>query len=136
MAITWQTSLFTGIQIIDDQHKEIFYRFDSFYDACDHGAASKDLGRLLRYLKQYTETHFHDEEDYMAGALYPEFGRHKELHRSFIREISLLDKEIGEGVDVSLSHILTTKRILIRWFIQHIRLEDRNFAAFMAEQNL
>ncbi len=135
MAITWQTSLFTGIEIVDEQHKRIFAKFDEFFEACDHGAAGQDLECLLTYLKDYTQVHFHDEEDYMAGALYPEFGRHRELHRKFITDLSVLDKEIGQEGEVRQIHILTTKRLLIRWFIQHIRLEDRNFAAYLVEQN-
>lgn len=135
MSITWQTSLFTGIEVVDEQHKQIFVKFDNFFEACDHGAATQDLECLLDYLKQYTQVHFHDEEDYMAGALYPDFGRHRELHRKFIRDLSLLDKEIVALGEVSPSHIMATKRLLIRWFIQHIRLEDRNFAAFISAQN-
>ena len=131
MAITWQTSLFTGIEVVDEQHKQIFAKFDAFFSACDNGAISQDLETLLNYLKDYTTIHFRDEEDYMAGVVYPEFDRHKELHRQFIVDLSLLDKDVETGGKVSLSHILATKRLLIRWFIQHIRQEDRDFAAFL-----
>jgi hemerythrin len=83
MAISWREDLATGIAVVDSQHKKIFARFDAFSDACSRGVGKDELIDVLRFLRTYTEQHFRDEEDYMAGTVYPELAAQKKAHRKF-----------------------------------------------------
>lgn len=131
MAIIWQDDLATGIAVIDSQHKKIFDKFNAFSDAYSRGVTNKELKELLRFLRVYTEQHFRDEEDYMAGSSYPGIVAHKKAHCGFIDDLTRLEETVKEE-STDLSHIVATKRLLILWLLQHIRQMDKEFAHFIS----
>ncbi len=134
MAITWQDDLATGIEVVDIQHKEIFSRFDAFSDAFDQGVALGVLTELLLFLERYTQQHFWDEEDYMAGSRYPELAEHKIAHRTFLDDLTRLQADV-RGDDTNSRHIMVAKRLLILWFIKHIRVSDKEFASYLSRRS-
>ena len=130
MAITWQDEFATGIEVVDSQHKKIFARFDAFSEAYNRGVTKDELLDLLRFLRIYTSQHFRDEEDYMAGSLYPDLAAQKKAHCGFIDDLNRLEDEVRMDTTDS-KNVVATKRLLILWFIQHIRHMDKAFAQFL-----
>ena len=62
----------TGIEFIDEEHKRLFEIIDETYELIhDHFIHDKydQIMSLLDQLKDYTEFHFHDEEEYMKNIL-------------------------------------------------------------------
>ena len=47
MVIVWKEELATGNEEIDNQHKEMFRRFNDFQSACKQGKGQDELSNLL-----------------------------------------------------------------------------------------
>lgn len=54
----WTSSLETGIEAIDEQHKELFKRIDQLELALYNGRAASELVKLMEYLGLYITEHF------------------------------------------------------------------------------
>jgi len=133
MAISWNENLIIGVPVVDDQHKEIFARFDKLSLACQNQHGSEGVKELLSYLHDYVAAHFAAEEALMEMLNYPGLAVQSENHAAFKKDIIALFDESEQGVD---GHRLSLEvdRRLVQWFILHIRNLDSEMADFVNAQ--
>lgn len=126
----WSDDLSVGVEKIDEQHKALFDAVDNLYEACKAGKGRQNLEEMLNFLQNYATTHFRDEEKIQAESVYPDFQRHKELHRQFVEEFLALRKKVDdEGVTiVAVSNVYS---FVSNWLIRHIKLEDHKIGEFI-----
>jgi hemerythrin len=130
MPIKWTEDLATGVSQIDDQHKEIFKRINGLLDSCGQGNGKEEVGKVIKFLDDYIVTHFGREEKYMIDNNFPDYPAHKEQHSQFIKNFSDLKRQFeddGPGVHI----VVMTNRIVIDWFLNHIRKVDTKLGAFL-----
>ncbi len=130
MPIAWTVDLATGVDEIDDQHKELFRRIDNLLEACKQGKGKKEVEGVIAFLEDYVIQHFSEEERHMNERAYPEYGRHKVQHIEFMDNLRKLKDQFeteGPGVHV----VLTTNRMVIDWLTNHIRKEDKALGSFL-----
>lgn len=133
MSITWNNNLMTGIESIDNQHKELFWRFDSLLTACNQGKGKSEVIPLLQFLDDYIKEHFAAEEQLQVRYEYPHYGEHRAQHMSFVVDIDRLKKQFqSEGA--TLPVVIQTNQALVTWLIQHISSVDLSFARFLREK--
>jgi hemerythrin len=132
MAILWTDDLATGVTKIDDQHKELFSRINRLLDACNQGRGKKEIDGVLRFLEDYVETHFSEEEKYMMQYGFPGYAGHKSQHLEFIEKFSEIKRKLdAEGPGLLV--VVTTNQLLVDWLKTHIRKLDRELGAFLKE---
>lgn len=132
MNIEWTTDLAIGVNEIDDQHKEIFKRFDRLLSACGEGKGKDEVLRLLLFLEDYVKEHFAAEEALQMRNNYPEYSSHKSEHVRFIADVDKLTREFrDEGATLPL--VIQTNRTLSSWLMQHIKQRDTAFARYLRE---
>lgn len=124
MPIIWNSTLNTGIDVIDSQHKRIV----SYINALEEARAAKDrvrVGHIIEQLVDYTQSHFGFEESLMEEAGYRFLKPHQKVHELFIRRVNGFTVRAAKGEDVSeeLHTMLST------WLLNHIAHEDRDYAA-------
>ncbi len=113
---------FTGIEVVDSEHKRLFELAEQTYqllkaeyipDKYDH---VKDL---LIELREYTEKHFADEEEYMESIQYKRITSQRLQHRNFIKKLSEVDVDevIDEDPEKAIEEILN---FLTKWLVHHI----------------
>jgi hemerythrin len=73
MAVAWTEELATGIEVIDDQHKELFRRIDGLLEACKAGKGREAVAGVLAFLENYVVEHFAAEEK-IPRQFIPEYG--------------------------------------------------------------
>lgn len=130
MQADWKEGLTFGIKGIDHQHQEIFARFDHFSDACEESAGGNEVLALLEFLDNYAVVHFAEEEGILERNGYPELGRHRKQHRSFLEELARLRVQIlDDGPDHR--EVLARKKGLRQWLVDHIDHVDREYVAFI-----
>jgi hemerythrin len=126
---TWQPDFEIGIDVLDAQHKRIVQYINDLHDAM--GRNDDDAIRvILDQVVDYTLTHFIFEAKMMESAGYKHTEAHKEHHRAFAERISSYVVLFNQGEDISqelLSDLLTL-------LTNHIRNEDRHFAATVQKQ--
>ena len=133
MNMQWTMDLATGVAEIDNQHKEIFNRFDRLFDACSEGKGKEEVLRLLLFLQEYVKEHFSAEERLQLRSAYPEYAEHKAQHAGFNAEVERLAREFAaEGATLPL--VIKTNKTLSSWLLQHISRTDMAFAEYLRSQ--
>lgn len=130
MAIEWNEKLATGNSVIDNQHKELFARFDSLLTACKERKGKEEVYNLLLFLGDYVKSHFALEERLQQESNYPHYGEHKAQHESFIRDLQGLESQLNQE-GASLSLVIQTNQTMVNWLIQHINITDREMAGYL-----
>jgi hemerythrin len=130
MSVTWRDHFATGIEAIDDQHRELFARLDRFLGAIDEGNGTRELLPTLDFLGQYAASHFTVEENLMDAHAYPHVGLQITEHLRFMDDLEKLRIEVKTG---SATHelALRTGRSFTQWLIHHICELDREFGEFL-----
>ena len=114
----------TGITMVDEEHRQLF---DTINQAViltnSEENLSSEVKSLLLVLKQYTETHFKHEEEYMQEINDPELSRQKREHQEFIEKLEEFPLEKLDGFDGKqvLRELLD---YLTRWLYHHILGSD------------
>ncbi|NIQ98124.1 MAG: hemerythrin family protein [Desulfuromonadales bacterium] len=130
MPIGWDESLTTGVEEIDEQHKELFAHFDRLLKACKEGKGKDELLNMLGFLGEYADYHFRTEEAYMAKHGYEGLAAQRAQHREFREKLRRLERQAridGAGIDL----IAKTNRMILDWIIQHVRNEDRKMVRLL-----
>ena len=130
MAIEWTADLSTGVNEIDNQHRELFQRINDLLDACNRGKGKEEVKKVISFLEDYVVTHFSEEEKYMGRYDYPEGLSHKKRHAEFMENFLRLKTEFeAEGPGVHI--VVSINRLVVDWLRNHIRKTDRALGSFL-----
>ena len=133
MNMQWSAELATGVAEIDNQHKEIFRRFDQLFAACGEGRGKEEVLRSILFLEGYVKEHFSMEERLQMRHGYPEYSGHRAEHTRFMADVDRLAREFRtEGATLPL--VIMTNKALSTWLLQHITRRDMAFARYLREQ--
>ena len=124
---SWSENYATNIEIIDEQHKELFNILDNCYELLlnnkDEDKYDKII-HILEKLKDYTIYHFNTEEEFLKKNNYSKFLSHKFAHDAFIEQINGYDiYSIDKDQKGSVNEILD---IVASWIKNHILDIDKN----------
>ncbi len=134
MAIEWDDTLATGIADIDDQHRELFSRFNALLAACNQGRGRDEVLKTLTFLDDYIRRHFRDEETMQLSSGFPDYPAHRAQHLEFIAKTEALTADFrDEGATIGL--LVKTNTTLVEWLIGHIRKMDRALAKYLQERD-
>ena len=130
MAYQWNSSLETGYQKIDNQHRQLIAALNSIIDASREGKGSAEIFKTLDFLTGYTIMHFADEEKLMVQYDYPDYLVHKRYHDDFKVTVNdLTERLISEGPTEEIVGIVT--KAIGEWLLNHIKGDDFRMAAFV-----
>lgn len=132
MAMEWNASLRTGVDEIDEQHKELFRQANNLNAAMSQGKGRDEVGRLLDFLGKYVIDHFAQEEALMARWRCSMAEANKQAHRQFVARFNELRKQSGEGANASV--VIDIYNELTQWLVQHIRGIDAKLATYVDAQ--
>ena len=121
--------LMTGNALIDSEHKQLFQAINTLLDACSQGKGRDQLMDTVRFLNNYVNKHFGDEEKLQVSSNYPGYSSHKTFHDGYKRQMTQATQDLlSDGPTVkALGQINQMAGILV----SHIRIEDRKLAAFL-----
>ena len=128
----WDAKLETGVDRIDDQHKELCRLVDLLLNRGHHAR----IDDTIKFLGDYVVQHFSDEEALQVASRYPGLESHKTLHTDFIKVFIDLKTRYAESVDDEEERELTIMTIngaVVDWLRNHIMIHDRHFADWYKE---
>jgi hemerythrin-like metal-binding protein len=120
LAIEWDDARFsTGIEELDQQHRELFQLFNLLDDAIKSKNEKTVLADIIEGLIEYTEMHFSCEEDYMERLNCSVATENKANHEKFLEQLIDLKNRLER---LGPSSFLSAKmhKNLNRWLIDHI----------------
>ena len=122
----------TGIEFIDEEHKRLFEIIDETYELIhDNFIHDKydQIISLLDQLKDYTEFHFHDEEEYMKSIHYQGLEAQQQAHAAFIDKLVNIDIHELEAMDDNQQqYLLDLVNFLVTWLANHILGADKKIS--------
>jgi hemerythrin len=126
----WDSSIMTGHEKIDEQHKQLFAALNNLIRICETGRNDEELKKSLDFLNEYTIKHFFDEEQIQQKYHYPDYVNHKKYHDEFKLVVRDLAHElILKGPTESLTNEVISK--IGNWLVTHIKGQDLKLAAFI-----
>ena len=133
MDTAWDSRYSTGIQIIDDQHQELFHIVEDLRRMTASGVDRILVEALLERLVLCAERHFATEESIMREEGYPDLMTHVAEHVSMIFDLNnLLAK--SRGSHQSLVLFVTT--FMDGWLRHHISDGDFGFVTYLKSKKL
>jgi len=130
MFVVWNEELATGNEEIDNQHKELFRRFNNLQLACKQGKGLDELSNLLTFLGEYVRSHFALEEQLQIDHDFPGYLKHKEEHDGFIRNLRKLEDQLNiKGTTSAL--LIQTNMAIANWLTRHLTWTDKDLADFL-----
>lgn len=130
MAIEWTNEYSVGVKEIDGQHKELFNKANSLFEAMGKGKGKEEVGKIIQFLEDYTVKHFKDEEELMKKHNYPGYFSQKKEHDSFMQEFSKIKKQYtSDGANLNI--VVTVERQIVDWLTKHIKKSDKQIGDFI-----
>jgi hemerythrin len=130
----WNVDLSVGVAEIDEEHRELQFLIQRLQLAMSQDNSSNEILLILTSLADHALTHFSTEESHFLETDYPKADFHAQEHRRFERKINQFKRAYEAGntqiADQIFSH-------LCDWLAKHIEGTDKEFAAFLTDnQNL
>ena len=133
MAFKSKDSLETGNVTIDNQHKELINAANDFLEACLEGKGRDNVAKTGKFLLDYTNKHFGDEEKLQMKSNYPDYQNHKKLHENFVSQVKALLSELdAQGPTVAI--VGKINNLIAGWLFNHISKEDVKVAQHLKNQ--
>ncbi len=134
MLLKWDDSLLTGIEIIDNQHKELLNKINDLVNKLETDSSNDDFIKSINFMKMYALEHFETEQSYFEEFDYPMSQEHTQEHKKFISKIQELEEKsntFGNAIHLSIE----LNAYLIHWWYSHIKHYDKHLASFINIKN-
>ena len=117
----WKAECRMGNNDIDAQHRLLYAIANELIEIENPQNQEPEIKYLLRHLKDYVDTHFKYEEQFMEKHKYPNTTEHKQKHSKIVNEIkeALLNSRTLYQVKDNLENLM------ISWIQSHIMIEDK-----------
>ena len=125
MKLVWTSSLNTGIELVDTQHRRLVDIVNGIYEALEKGKSIKELGPSFKELISYTKTHFSDEQKIMRDFKWGNYNNHEGMHKDLTKQVIDYVAELERGKQIKSDDLIL---FLKDWLIKHIMSEDKKFA--------
>lgn len=126
----WDSRLETGIELIDEQHLELFSRIDKLEIALYSGMGSAELTYLIQYLMEYVVEHFAAEEKILDGINYPDLAKHIKQHQEFRQVVNeIISSCRDKGADRFLA--IEVDKMMRSWWENHILKLDMDYVTYV-----
>ena len=131
--VVWSESYATGIELIDNQHRELVNLTNHLYKACLTGedAVKTVFKEAMSRMVEYVRFHFSAELEILARIHYPGYPEHKKQHDELVQKILEAAQDYNEGKKFIANQFVRT---LKDWVFSHIAIYDKVYAAYVAEQ--
>lgn len=130
----WKEKYKVGVDLIDQQHEELFNRVSEFVKVIQ----SKDIWEekldkvkgTMKFMQDYVVVHFNEEEEYQESIDYPYIEEHKEAHKKFKDAVyKYVDIFNEEGYSQELVQEFGGK--LMTWLILHVAKMDQKIGQYV-----
>lgn len=126
--VEWDPALEVGHGQLDADHQALVAALNSLQAAVEAGMDQRELDRALAFLRDYTVSHFAEEERLMLQHRYPRASAHFAAHSALLIQVSDLRAAHRAGQADLTSQVVG---LLGSWLQDHIQGEDKVLGAFL-----
>lgn len=126
--IEWDSSMDTGIELIDTDHKILIGLINQLQNATDYKVDENNIDKIMDELLNYTLYHFEREELLMRDNNYPGYKQHKQLHQNMILKMDECMQTYKSNPENTIDKTLN---FLKHWLINHIKGDDKQYIPYL-----
>jgi hemerythrin len=131
--IVWTPRLTVNVDLIDDQHKELYSRMNRLIQAVLSGSGKDEVERMLSFLAEYTVFHFSEEERYMQRYRFPGYDTHRRAHVTLVEQVQNMGEQVrADGYSSELVTSVVTQ--LGDWISHHIQKMDMEMGRYLKDK--
>ena len=131
MRIVFDEELYTGNELIDNEHKELIDRVNKLVESCENGKEKVTAVKTLDFLMDYTEFHFSDEEKLQQEVGYDKLEQHKGQHEDFKKSVDELRQMLEEEEGPTDAFVQAVNKNISQWLVNHIQGWDKALAEYI-----
>ncbi len=131
----WKEKYKIGVELIDEQHKELFGRIADFVKIVQDKATTWEdkvnkVKETMYFMQDYVVVHFGDEEEYQERVNYPDIAQHKKMHEDFKAGVfGYVNRLETEGYSEELAQEFGAK--IMTWLIMHVAAADQKIGEYV-----
>ena len=131
--VTWGEQYSTGIELIDNQHKELILLTNKLYKACLVGqdVVHDVFQEAMHKMVEYVSFHFRTEQELLEHIDFPTWKDHAKEHDKLIKDILDAAKDYETGKRYTPYAFVRTLR---DWIFGHIAYLDKSYKAYVMEE--
>lgn len=117
----------TGIEQIDKEHEKLFELINRTMELLNDKLLEDkyhQISEVIEELRDYTDTHFANEEAYMAAINDPELELQKKQHMAFREKINMMGFTNIDELERQQEALDDLLKYLVRWLYHHILSSD------------
>ena len=135
MAYQWDSSLESGYEKVDKQHRQLVSALNNLMEASASGKGDAAVMDTLDFLTGYAIKHFADEEQLQVDYEYPDYLMHKRIHDEFKGTVGGLIQQVKtQGPTEELINQVSS--IVGSWLLNHIKGDDFRMAAYVKTRDI
>lgn len=124
--LKWTEDLSVGNKQIDDDHRHLFDLLERLHLDMTSGQINQETQSIVDALRDYAESHFSREEEFMRKIGYPHYATHQAEHNRFLSEVCALQSRVARGARTAQ---LDIDQFLAAWLRDHVLVRDMALAA-------
>lgn len=132
--LDWSPEFSMGVEIFDNEHKELIAILNKLHDALTAGADKASLQQICFRLMEHAVQHFKHEEMYFEDWAYPERQAHANAHKTLRRELFAMQDKLLANPDAQ--GLTALSEFLRHWLTNHILNDDRQYGEFLRTKGL
>lgn len=133
----WRDKYLVGVELIDEQHKELFGRLSEFIRNVQlEGNWDDKLDKVketMEFMQEYVVYHFNDEEAYLEEIQYPDIIMHKKIHEDFKKVIADYVELFNQG-GFTEEKVQELSAKLMTWLIMHVGKMDQKIGEYVRDK--
>ncbi|MCK0163575.1 bacteriohemerythrin [Marinobacter sp. S6332] len=131
--VPWSQSFETGVEIIDEQHRQLVNLLNNLAHQYVYGFEAEQFKDIVSGLVDYAKYHFETEECLWEEAFEGDewLVQHRNSHDGFVGKVREMQAQVEHSA--TLSGIDDLLSFLISWLAHHILHDDRSMAFALKE---
>jgi len=119
----WDDSYSVGLQLIDEQHKNLINLINKLYDAFIKKEHQDIITEIVQELEDYTKYHFNAEEAIFTKSDIKIKSNHLKEHKEFISKVNEFKEKVNKNKGALTYELMSFLR---NWLKNHILFIDKN----------
>lgn len=130
--VQWTDKLELHVPLVDREHRMLVDYINELHVAMTHNKTASELRNVLHKLRDYTATHFGDEERLFNVPAYKAAEEHMKIHKKFVAKLDEVEEQLRMGTATVSMDLLT---FLKDWLVQHIMGTDPTYLPYLRPED-
>ncbi len=130
--VEWTAKLDLHVPLVDREHKLLVEYINELHQAMTNHKPVSEMVAVLKKLRDYTATHFSDEEKLFNVPAYKAAAEHISIHKKFVAKLDEVEEQLRKGTATVSMDLLT---FLKDWLVDHIMGTDPTYLPYLKPED-